>query len=119
MNDEPTESGPKLTIVPSRLSRGESDQGDVVKKGHLIDRVVSASGHPKKTVKEISEALLAELGTALTERDEFALSPLGRLKVAKRKDQGNAEVLVLRLRRPKKNNMLDGNESLASEQEDD
>lgn len=68
-------------------------------KRELIDRVVTASGIKKKAAKPVVEAMLRELGDALSRGDTLNLQPFGKGIVKTRKSLENAEVVELRLRR--------------------
>lgn len=70
-------------------------------KRELIDRVVIASGIKKKAVKPVIEALLKELGDALSRGDTLNLQPFGKANVKRHKELEHAEIIELRLRRSK------------------
>ena len=70
-------------------------------KRELIDRVVTASGIKKKAAKPVVEAMLKELGDALSRGETLNLQPFGKGIVKNRKDLENAEIVELRLRRSK------------------
>jgi DNA-binding protein HU-alpha len=92
----PAMSAPKAVDVASADAEG---QAHLLKKQELVDRVVKASGAKKKDVKLIMEAALGVLGDALSAGEELNLPPLGKMKVNRQRDEGNAEVLILKLRR--------------------
>ncbi|MCG6902002.1 MAG: HU family DNA-binding protein [Rhodobacter sp.] len=70
-------------------------------KRELIDRVVAASGIKKKAAKPVVEAMLKELGDALSRGETLNLQPFGKGIVKTRKELDNAEIVELRLRRSK------------------
>ena len=70
-------------------------------KRELIDRVVTASGIKKSAAKPVVEAMLLELGDALSKSETLNLQPFGKAIVKNRKELENAEVIELRLRRSK------------------
>ena len=70
-------------------------------KRELIDRVVETSGIKKKAAKPVVEAMLKELGDALSRGETLNLQPFGKAIVKNRKDLENAEIIELRLRRSK------------------
>lgn len=70
-------------------------------KRDLIDRVVEASGVKKKSAKPVIEAMLKELGDALSRGETLNLQPFGKGIVKSRKELENAEIVELRLRRSK------------------
>ena len=61
----------------------------------LVERVAKASGAKKNGLKEIVEAVLAEMGQALSEGKELNLPPLGKAKVNRQK----GDLLVVKLKR--------------------
>lgn len=71
----------------------------VLRKRELIDRVVEVSGQKKKFVKPIVESMLTVLGDALSNGEELNLQPLGKVRVNRKKDVSNGEVLVTKIRR--------------------
>ncbi|MBV0914109.1 HU family DNA-binding protein [Anianabacter salinae] len=70
-----------------------------LKKPELIRRVVAASGLKKKDVKPVVEALLKELGDALSNGEAMNLQPLGKLQINRTKDKDNGEVIIVKVRR--------------------
>lgn len=91
----PAMSDPQAaTAVPA-----DGDHAQPLKKQELVERIVKASGAKKKDVKLIVEAALGVLGDALSAGEELNLPPLGKMKVNRQRDEGNAEVLILKLRR--------------------
>jgi DNA-binding protein HU-alpha len=75
--------------------------GPVLRKKDLVDRVVARSGLKKKDVKPAVEALLEELGLAVSRGEELNLPPFGKLKVTREKETANARVLNCRIRQPR------------------
>lgn len=70
-------------------------------KRELIDRVVEASGIKKKAAKPVIEAMLKELGDALSRGETLNLQPFGKAIVKTLKPLDNADVIEIRLRRSK------------------
>jgi len=70
-------------------------------KKELIERVVESSGIKKKFAKPVIEAMLRELGEALSRGETLNLQPLGKGIIKSRKSLENADVIELRLRRSK------------------
>jgi|GEM_PF-258146 len=100
---------PKMSVVAGALNTGdnpsatayaaESNQPVMLKKQELVERIVKASGAKKKDVKLIMEAALGVLGDALSAGEELNLPPLGKMKVNRQREEGNTEILILKLRR--------------------
>jgi nucleoid DNA-binding protein len=92
---------------------GEDDapDGKMVKKD-LIDRVVARSGVKPRYVRQVTEALLIELGGMLEEAEILQLQPLGTMKVQRRKDVDDGEVIITKVKRKKPDG--DGNDPLAT-----
>ncbi len=79
----------------------QPNQPKVLGKRELIDRVVESSGIKKKAAKPVVEAMLKELGDALSQGETLNLQPFGKGIIKNRKELENAEVIELRLRRSK------------------
>lgn len=94
-------SGPLNTDDTPSATAAPTDASDPVmlKKQELVERIVKASGAKKKDVKLIIEAALGVLGDALSAGEELNLPPLGKMKVNRQREEGNAEILILKLRR--------------------
>lgn len=88
---------PIKAVKPVKTAEVESTP--VLRKKELVLRVSEISGVKKKDARAVVEAVLGEIGAALSRGDALVLPPLGRAKVNRHKDKGSAEVLVLRLRR--------------------
>lgn len=84
--------------APAPMNAAPNAQA-IVGKQHLIARVVDAAGVKKKVAKPVIEAVLQELGEALSRGETLNLQPFGKLIVKTRKRQGTADVVELRLRR--------------------
>lgn len=111
---------PAVSVVGNVSVQEAKDHAVVLKKQNLVDRIVTASGAKKKDVKLIFEAALAVLGDALSAGEELNLPPLGKLKVNRQKAEGNAEVIIIKLRRSGGNAAVSGaKEGLAADGEDD
>ncbi len=120
---------PKMSVVgtagdnPAVIAAASSDDPHMLKKQELVERVVKASGAKKKDVKLILEAALGVLGDALSAGEELNLPPLGKVKVNKQREEGKAEVLILKLRRGGGSGggsaKTETKESLAEDGEDD
>ena len=89
---------PTLKAVETTPPEPEAQEGAILKKRALVDRVAARSGIKKKLVKPVVEAVLAELGDALAAGQGMNLPPLGKVKIAKTKDVGQAKVHVARIR---------------------
>lgn len=92
-------AGPAGMLGAAPAAAAEGDHAPLLKKQELVERIVKASGAKKKDVKLIIEAALGVLGDALSAGEELNLPPLGKMKVNRSRDEGNAEVLILKLRR--------------------
>lgn len=78
------------------------EQPDVtLTKRALLERVAARSGLRKAQARPIVDAMLAELGEALSRGETLKLQPLGVMKVTRTKALNNADVMVCKLRRKK------------------
>jgi len=98
---KPEARSPVALVETTSPTDAPTEAVKVFTKRDLIERVVAASGIKKKTAKPVIEAMLLELGEALTQFDTLNLQPLGKGIVKSRKDVENAQVTELRLRRGK------------------
>lgn len=87
--------------ISSDTNAASGEQVKILGKRELVERVVSASGIKKRAAKPVIEAMLKELGDALSRGETLNLQPFGKGIVKTRKDLENAEVVELRLRRSK------------------
>lgn len=81
-------------------------------KKDLVERVVARSGVKPRYVRQVTEALLAELGGMLEEAETLQLQPLGNVKVQRRRDVDDGEIIICKLRRKKGETM--SNDPLAA-----
>ena len=94
----------KTNAAPKPAAAPVAEQPAVVVsmgKRQLIDKVVEASGIKKKAAKPVIEAVLKELGDALSRGETLNLQPFGKAIVKNTKDLANAEIVEMRLRRSK------------------
>lgn len=91
----PTAEVKPAVEAPAAAALVVKPAGQVLKVKELVEQVAKASGAKKKDLKEIIEAVLAELGQALSEGKELNLPPLGKAKVNRQK----GDLLVVKLKR--------------------
>ncbi len=80
------------------------DGGLPVNKKEMIVRVAKRLGMRPNQVRDVTEAALAELGAALSAGEELKLPSLGKMQVKRKKDIGDAEIMICKLRRKKVEN---------------
>lgn len=93
------DSAENETAIADAADAASGDTVKIMLKKALVEAVVEASGQKRNVVKQVVEATLAELGNALARGEALNLPPLGKLSVNRRKEAGNADVLILKLRR--------------------
>jgi nucleoid DNA-binding protein len=76
----------------------EKAKGATLRMKDLVAQVTEASGGKKKGVKEIVEATLEALGTALAKGDAINLPGFGRAKVAHAEDKGAGKPMTIKLK---------------------
>ena len=90
---------PSLSVVggdeADSVAKGKSASGLRLKE--LVDLVVAATGGKKKGVKEIVEATLAQMGSALQRGETLNLPSFGKLRVARAGAEGGG-AMTLKLR---------------------
>lgn len=92
-----------LTVVSSEVpeTSGVPEPSVVLKKKEFFERVVARSGAKKSDVRTIAEAVLEEIGEALSKGEVLALPPLGKVRVTRSVDRESAEMIVAKIRRQK------------------
>lgn len=88
-------AAPALVVVGEAETKTRAASGLRLKA--LVDQVVAATGGKKKGVKEIVEATLAQLGSALHKGESLNLPGFGRLRVARAGAEGGG-AMTLKLR---------------------
>ncbi|WP_421703897.1 HU family DNA-binding protein [Aliiroseovarius sp.] len=81
--------------------QGVTTPSVALNKRSLVERVAARAGVRKAQARPIVDAMLDELGEALTRKEVLKLQPLGVMRVARMKETDNANVLVCKLRRKK------------------
>jgi DNA-binding protein HU-alpha len=71
----------------------------MLRKKEFIERVAARTDAKMGQVRDITEAVLAELGDALSKGETLSLSPLGKLRVNRQVERSEHEVLVVKIRR--------------------
>lgn len=86
-------------------SQGSAPQevvpGLALRKKELLDTVVARTGHKKKDVKPVVEAMLDVLGIAIAQNRELNLQPFGRVMVRKERHLTNGRMLIAKIRQSK------------------
>jgi nucleoid DNA-binding protein len=92
---------PKLAAVTMPVAETPQvakAKGATLKMKDLVDRVSEATGGKKKGVKEIVEATLTALGSALSKGEAINLPGFGRAKVAHAEDKGAGKPMTIKLK---------------------
>jgi nucleoid DNA-binding protein len=76
----------------------DGDRAGALKLRELVVRVSEATGGKKKGVREIVEATLAALGSALEKGEELNLPGVGKVRVAKSVDRAGRATMTLKVR---------------------
>ena len=72
---------------------------NMVRRKELVDRIAAKSGMKPNLIKSVLDAVLLELGDALSAGESVRVQPLGQLSVNRRKELPDGEVIVCKLRR--------------------
>ncbi len=98
-----TAAGITETDADADASSSDQDQSgpskDFVRRKEFVDRIVASSGMKPNAVKTALDAVLGEIGAALSKGEALNLPPLGKLSVNRRKDVKGGEILICKLRR--------------------
>lgn len=89
--------------------------GPELKKQELIAKVMDKTDAKKKDAKPVVEAVLEVLGEALADGRELNLPPLGKVKINRIKDMGNARIIVSKIRQSKSTDTDSGTKADASD----
>ncbi len=74
-----------------------AEPGEVTKKD-LIERLATESGMKEGEARRALDATLSVLAGAISEGDKISAAPLGKMKIVKKKDTPNGELVVIRLK---------------------
>lgn len=90
------------TLAPEIID--EATQTDpvvtkVVRRKEMVDRIVANSGMKPNAIKTALDAVLKEIGDALSAGEALNLPALGRVSVNRRKELDDGEVLICKIRR--------------------
>jgi len=85
--------------VVDEVSPAEPFVTKVVRRKELVDRIVENSGMKPNAVKNALDAVLKEVGDALSAGEALNLPALGRVSVNRRKELDDGEVLICKIRR--------------------
>jgi hypothetical protein len=89
------------TAAEAEGGEGGKTRGTALQKKALVDAVAAASGVKKRTVKPVVDAVLAEIGAALSAGNGLNLPPLGRVGINRTRGNDRADVMILKLKRSK------------------
>ena len=78
---------------------GEVKASTVLRLKELIEKVTAATGGKKKGVKDIVEAVLKEMGSALEQGHSLNLPGFGKARVARPQGADDGTPMTLKLRR--------------------
>ncbi|OCX63193.1 hypothetical protein BFP70_13200 [Thioclava sp. SK-1] len=71
----------------------------ITRKKDFLDRATARSSLKRSEMKQALDAILEELGEALSAEESLALPPLGKLRVGRREEKPDGELLIVRMRR--------------------
>ncbi len=90
----------KLAVVSeAKPTEAAAEPSVMLRKKEFIERVAARTDAKMGQVRDITEAVLAELGDALSKGETLSLSPLGKLRVNRQVERSEHEVLVVKIRR--------------------
>ena len=90
---------PKPAFQPTVVTSAQPVvAGPMMRKKELIDTVVARSGIKKRDAKPVIEAMLAVLGSAISDGRDLNLHPMGKLKVNRTKTGKGSKIMICKLR---------------------
>jgi len=72
---------------------------NVVRRKELVERIATKSGMKPNLIKSVLDAVLLEIGDALSGGESVRVQPFGQISVNRRKDLPDGEVIICKLRR--------------------
>ncbi|SEW21574.1 DNA-binding protein [Aliiroseovarius sediminilitoris] len=96
-----TTAAPKAKATKPIEGRPTTPSDPVVKTKDMLARVAARTDLRPNQVRDVYEAVLEELGTALMRGEKLRLPPLGMIKVNRQKTLPDADVLICKIRRNK------------------
>ncbi|MEO1139802.1 MAG: HU family DNA-binding protein [Pseudomonadota bacterium] len=90
---------PELAVV-TEVTAAVTDPE--LKKRELLEMVSERAEVPRNKAKPVVEAMIEILGETIAEGRDLNLQPLGKIKVQRTKDLGNARVIVTKIRQSKR-----------------
>ncbi|WP_298290768.1 HU family DNA-binding protein [uncultured Litoreibacter sp.] len=82
----------KAAVEEKAVSTGE------LSKKELVERMVLESGMKKGDARRALEAVLGVVRSAIIEGKDISAAPLGKIKIARKKQTPNGELAVLRVK---------------------
>ena len=95
-------SGVKSQTKDAAMQQEATEEGSaavMLRKKDFLERVIATSGVKRAVARAVTDAVLKELGTALSQGENLVLPPLGKLRVTKQIDRSGAELLQVKIRR--------------------
>lgn len=92
-----TEAPETSTAEISKPETSKPEAPEISKK-ELLERVVDESGMKRSDVRQVLDATLRVLGTAIGEGATIAAAPLGKIKVTRSKETPNGKLAVCRVK---------------------
>lgn len=91
---------PALAATPTMSAvKSKTDPVVMVRRKELVERVVASSGLKPNAVKSVLDAVLVEIGNALSAGEGLNIHPLGKITVNRKKELEDREVLICKIRR--------------------
>jgi len=87
------------TITAPTIEPATSEPVITVRRKELVERIVARSGMKPNAVKTLLDAVLVELGDALSAGESLNIHPLGKVTVNRKKELEDREVLICKIRR--------------------
>ncbi len=91
-----TVATPKPTIAAVET---KAEPVEMVRRKELVERIVASSGLKPNAVKSVLDAVLVEIGNALSAGEGLNIHPLGKITVNRKKEMEDREVLICKIRR--------------------
>jgi len=84
---------PATTAKPAKVA------GPMIRRKELVERIVARSGLKPNAVKSALDAVLEEMGKALSAGEGMNIHPFGKVTINRQKVQGDKEIIICKVRR--------------------
>ena len=101
MATKPKTVKPTTALVKRAPAMEKIEVSTTIRRKELVARVAESSGIKPNVIKGVLDALLQEMGDALSNDETLNLQPFGKMAPKRRRQIDGAEIMICKLRRNK------------------